>query len=135
MSWNVVLGIISTVTIFVPAAIIVVRRLYCHKSFVALFVYYILGVFYNLHTENFITLDPAIARKIGIAINLLDTPLMLSFLLFFSATASIARTIKIFIGVFVLFELTIIISFGFTKEAITYIMGPGILLTVILSCI
>lgn len=135
MSWNLLLGILSTVAMFVPAAIIVIMRLYCHKSFVALFVYYILAVFSNLLTQHFIILDRDMLRKAGVIINLFDTPLMLSFLLFFSTTSIIAKRIKISIAAFILFELIIIAIYGLTKEAVTYILGPGILLIVILSCV
>jgi hypothetical protein len=136
MSWNVLLGILSTVAMFVPAAIIIIKRMYCHKSLIALLIYYIFAVFYNfLLTEHFITLDHEMVRKAGVIIHLFDTPLMLSFLLFFSATAILAKRIKIFIAAFILFELIIIATFNFTKEAVTYIMGPGILLIVLLSLI
>ncbi len=136
MSWNVVLGILSTVAMFVPAAIIVIMRLYCHKSFIALFIYYILSGFYNLLlTAHFITLDHELVRKVGVIIHLLDAPLTLSFLLFFTGTALLAKRIKIFIAVFVLFELIIGLTYNFTKQAITYIMGPGILVIIVLSFI
>ena len=136
MSWNIVLGILATVAMFVPATIIVVTRLYCHKSFVALFIYYIFSLVYNLLlTAHFITLDHELVRKAGVIIHLLDAPLTLSFLLYFSGTALLAKRIKILIAVFVLFELIILVTYNLTREAITLIMGPGILLIVVLSFI
>jgi len=125
MSWNVVLGILATVAMFVPAAIIVVMRLYYHKSFVALFIYYIFSLVYNLLlTAHFITLDHELVRKAGVVIHLLDAPLTLAFLLYFSGTALLAKRIKILIAVFVLFELIIIVTYNLTREAI-YILFPA----------
>jgi hypothetical protein len=83
---------------------------------------------YNMMTEGYISLSPEIVRYWGLSNNLLDTPLMLSFLIYFSTSASFTRRLKLLLSAFVLFEIIVLALKGFNRDAITIILGPGIAL-------
>jgi hypothetical protein len=79
-------------------------------------------------TEGYIAAGPELILYWGLFNNLLDTPLMLFFLIYFSTSAGFTKRIKILIGVFVLFEILVVILMGLNTDAITVILGPGILI-------
>ncbi|HWR34226.1 MAG TPA: hypothetical protein VN451_11895, partial [Chitinophagaceae bacterium] len=64
----------------------------------------------------------------GIANNLLDIPLILTFLTYFSTTAGFRKRMNIMIASFLVFEIIIMAWKGPTVDAITIIMGPGLLM-------
>lgn len=133
MSWNAVLGIISTLALFTPVVIVIVERMYRYKSFLALLIYYSLAVIYNLMSENIIPLPAHVVSKSGIINNLLDTPLILLFLISFCGSDLMIRRIQASIIIFIVYELVIITIMGLTVETSTYVLGPGILLTLVFS--
>lgn len=130
MTWNTVMGLISSVALICPVLIILFYRLGTYSSFPALLIYYT-GVFvYNLFTEGYINVHPDIVRYWGLANNFLDAPLMLTFLLYFSPGQNFTKRLKVLIASFLLFEMTVITVTGFNTKAVTIILGPGIVLVV-----
>lgn len=99
-----------------------------YRSFPALAAYYVIVVFYNMLTQGYVQADRGFIFSFGIANNLLDAPLMLLFLSYFSPTPQLKKRMDILVAIFVSFELAILIIFGFTVKAITIIMAPGFLL-------
>ncbi|MEO7923552.1 MAG: hypothetical protein ABIR30_07730 [Chitinophagaceae bacterium] len=133
MTWNSVMGFISSFALFLPILFIIALRLSGYKSFPALLVYYASVFIYNLLTEGYIKAPNDVIHYWGLSNNLLDVPLMLSFLTYFSTSAIFTRRLKIAILAFILFEAIIILLTGLNVEALTIIMGPGILLVFCLS--
>ena len=134
MSWNSVMGVVASVALFLPIFFILVFRLGSYKTFPALLLYYIIVFSYNLLTEGYIKADAGTINYMNIANNLLDAPLMLLFLTYFSSSPAFTRKMKIGIWVLVAFELTVVIVKGFNTEAITITLGPC-LLTVVSFCV
>jgi hypothetical protein len=128
MSWNSTLGLISSVALFLPVLFILVFKLGGYKTFPALMVYYLIVFFYNILFLKYIQPGESVTRFWGIANNLLDAPLMLSFLTYFTTSVALLRRMKISIVVFICFEVIILFWKGLTVEAITIIMGPGLAL-------
>ena len=133
MTWNSVMGIISSFALFLPVFFIIALGLSGYKSFPALLFYYASVFIYNLLTEGYIKAPHDVTRYWGLVNNLLDVPLMLSFLTYFSTSAIFTKRLKIAILAFVLFETIIILLKGLNVEALTIIIGPGILLVFGLS--
>jgi hypothetical protein len=129
MTWNSVMGLLSTVALFIPIAVILKFRLATYKTFPALLAYYLIIFSYNLFTENYISADPRFVYYLGLSNNLLDAPLMLTFLIYFSPSALFGKRLKRLILLFVVFELIVISIVGFNIKAITIILGPGLVLT------
>ena len=130
MTWSSTIGLISSIALFLPVLFILVLKLGNYRTFPALMIYYFIVFGYNLLTLKYITPGETITHYWGIANNLLDTPLMLTFLTYFSTSAVVTRRMKRAIVLFLIFELLVILWKGTSVEAITIIMGPG-LVTVI----
>src|SRR5690242_5485791 len=130
MTWNSTMGFIATVALFLPILMILVLRLGAYRTFPALLIYYF-GVFiYNLFTEGFVHADRQVIRYWGLANNLLDIPLILTFLVYFSSSNAFTRRIKTLIWGFILFEAIVVVIFGMNVNAITIILGPGIAIAI-----
>jgi len=131
MTWNSTMGFICTVALFLPILFILVLRLGAYRTFPALLIYYT-GVFiYNLFTEGFIRADRQVIRYWGLTNNLLDIPLLLTFLIYFSSSNAFTRRLKALIWGYILFEAIIVAIFGLNVNAITIILGPGIVIAII----
>jgi hypothetical protein len=134
MTWNSVMGLISSVALFLPVFFILVLRLGTYRSFPALLVYYVLVFVYNLFTENYVHVSHEFERNWGLTNNLLDAPLMLFFLTYFSPSPSMAKRMKIMIVALLIFDAVVIALRGYNVKSITIIMAPG-LLTVLAFCL
>jgi hypothetical protein len=134
MTWNSVMGLVSLVAMFLPIFFLLVLRLGGYRSFPALLIYYAIIFSYNLITLGYIKINNSITDSWNICNNLLDPPLMLIFLTYFSTSAGFTKKMKILIGLFLAFEITVLLLVGFNTKAITIILGPG-LITVFVFCL
>jgi hypothetical protein len=128
MTWFDVVGLISTSALLVPIVIIFALRLAWYKSFPALLTYYIIVFAFNLISLEFINADKSFVYYYGVTNNFLDAPLMLSFMTYFSKTAAFRKKMKLMIPAFLLLEIIVIAIYGFTIQAATIVMAPGLLL-------
>ena len=133
MNWNSIMGFISTTALFLPVVFILTFRLAGYRSFPALLFYYFLVFVYNLFTEGYLRVSPQVPHYWGLVNNVLDTPLMLLFLTYFSTSPAFTRRLRIIILFFLAFEIAIIGWKGLTIDAVTIIMAPG-LATVLYFC-
>jgi len=127
MSWNSIMGLISSIALFLPAALILVMRLAGYKSFAALMFYYFFVFSYNLLTEGYITADDTLIQYWGMTNNVIDAPLMLLFLTYFSATSDLTRRMRFLILLLLVFATGVVVLRGFNVESVTIIMAPGLL--------
>ena len=128
MNWNTLMGLISTVALTLPLLMILATRLTRYRTFPVLFAYYAIVSSYNMLTEGYINAPENFVQYYGIANNLLDAPLMLTFLTYFSTSKMLRKKMKLLTLLFVAYEIVILCIYGFSFEAITIIMGPGLLL-------
>ena len=77
------MGIISTVALFLPIALILTLRMGRHRTFPILIVYYIIAIVNNFLSEGYIVASSDVIKYWGLANNLSDVPLMLLFLTYF----------------------------------------------------
>ncbi|MBI5858884.1 MAG: hypothetical protein HZB42_14730 [Sphingobacteriales bacterium] len=130
MTWNSTMGLISSIALFLPVFFILILRLGGYRTFPALLIYYLIVLTYNLFSLQYINPGKDIQHYWGIANNLLDTPLMLIFLTYFSTSQLLSRRMKAIIIGFLVFEIAVISWKGITVDAITIIMGPGLAVVV-----
>ncbi len=123
-----IIGLVSSVFLFLPILLIIVLRLGAHRAFPALVVYYASALFYNFLTEGYINANADQIRFIGIMNNLVDIPLTLIFLTYFSRSRLFTKRLWRAILGYVLFELIVVLFAGFSTKAITITIGPGIAL-------
>ncbi len=133
MSFYSILGIISSISLFIPIIFILAFKLFTHRSFFALFIYYLIAGVYNLITQNIIDAPVRFSRPIGIINNLLDAPLMLLFLIFFSTSPLMTKRIRRTIFIFLAFEAIILIIYGFSVRTVKIVLGPDIAIIGVVS--
>ena len=133
MNSHSLLGIISSIGLFVPFALILVLKLFSNRSFLALATcYFIVGV-QNLMRQSVFDIPRVIYQSMSLVDNILEVPLMLLFLTFFSTSALMTKRIKTCIYIFLGFEAIILLVFGFNVKAIRIILAPDIALIVAIS--
>ena len=128
MTWNSVMGLVATVALFLPILLILALRLGSYRSFPVLLVYFTIVWINNLMNEHYIQPNANVVYLWGVSANLLDIPLMLMFLTYFSTSAVYTRRLLMLILSFIAFELIIVLLYGFNVRAITIVLGPGILI-------
>ncbi len=133
MTWFQVVGIISTSALFLPVIFIFALRLSWYKSFPALIAYYTIMFIFNFLSLGIIGADKNFMNYYGILNNFLDAPLMLTFLTYFSKTASFRKKMQLVIPAFVLFEMIVILINGFNIQSAIIALGPGIILVLCFS--
>lgn len=133
MSWNAFFGVASIIAFFFPVAVILFYRLYKHRSLTALMIYYLMTALYSIMSEYHIPISTDFRRAAGVINNYLDVPLMLTALLFFCPNKQKQRKIHYLTVLFIGYELAIAAIYGLQKEAVVYVMGPGICIILIYS--
>lgn len=130
MNWKDIIVFISTFTLFIPVILVIVLKLYRSKCFVALAVYYFMDLSFNLMNENYIPVSDNFRRVFGITTNLLEFPLMILFVSYFSFSPVLTKRLRYSILGIILFELIIVLILGFNRKSMTIIMAPelGLLL-------
>lgn len=122
------MGLISTVALSLPILIMIATKLVSYKSFPALVAYYTIVVIYNLLTEGYIKSNNDVISYWGIGNNLLDAPLMLTFLTYFSTSPVLKKRIQYAVVTILALEVIMIMAYGFTIKTITIVMAPGLFL-------
>lgn len=133
MSINTTLGIISAIAFFLPALIILSSRLLINISLLALVIYFLMVMTYNLMSENIIVVSREAQRNFGVINNYLDVPLMLTTMLMFCGEKWKQRVIITTIICFAVYEIIILFQFQLQPISSKYIMGPGILIVLLYS--
>ena len=128
MNSHSLLGIISSTTLLVPVALIIILKLFSNRSFLALAIFYFIVAVQNLMRQSVFDIPRVSYQSMSLVDNLLEVPLMLLFLTFFSTSALMTKRIKTCIYVFLGFEAIILAVFGFNVKAIKIILGPDIVL-------
>lgn len=133
MSWYSIMGLVASVALFLPIAFTIYCRLGIYKSFPALLAYYTPVFIYNLMTEGYINAGENMEHSVGLFNNIIDAPLMLWFLSYFSTSRLFSKRLMIYTGIYILFEIIVLTIRGFNTDAITIILGPGVLSVFALS--
>ncbi len=130
MTWNSAMGVISSIALFLPIFFIIVFRLGAYRSFPALLSYYIIVFFHNVLSQGYINASKDTIHYLSIINNLLDAPLMLFFLTYFSTSPAFTQKMKVGILAIISFEAIVVSLKGFTVDAITITLGPSLLVVV-----
>jgi hypothetical protein len=130
--WLYWFGLFAIACMLLPVILILARKQFS-AGFLALSFYFLSIFVYNFLLLVFPNFPVGIKRGLGVTCNLLDAPLMLLFLSQFTFSASVKRLMKICLLIFILFEVTVVILYGFTVKSITIFSGPGLLLILFFS--
>jgi hypothetical protein len=121
-----VAGIISLSLLVFAAFLLLVNFREGRYSFLALAFYLAQIVFLDLVSTKVIQLGDLTTFYIGTVNNLLDAPLILIFLLYFSKSEKINKLIYISIGALLIYDLIIYLTMGLTNRFLTFVIGPGL---------
>jgi hypothetical protein len=133
MNSHSLLGIISSIALFLPVALVIILKLFSNSSFLALAICYLIVGAQNLMRQSVFDVPKWIYQSMSLVDNILDAPLMLLFLTFFSTSALMTKRIRTCIYFFLSFEAIILVVFGFNVKAIRIILAPDIALVVAIS--
>src|ERR1700755_2621266 len=125
------MGLISTVALGIPIVLLLVFQLAWYRTFPALFFYYLLIFSYNLLSIDAFHASTTFKQYHGIINNLLDGPLILFFLTYFTYTPVFRKRLIGGIIAFIGFELAILATYGFSVKSSVIISGIGLIMTVI----
>lgn len=134
MSTQYFLGLLSTIALFAPVFLLAYFRLYRFQVYLALFIYCLITFVYSLMTEDIINLPTRVENFIGLANNLVDVPLMMTFLLLFAKTANQRKWMKRLTVVYLLFEVGVLLYMQkLNRDTIAVSMAPGLALVLFYS--
>lgn len=128
MNWNSIMGFVSSFALFSPILLIITLGLSRYRSFPILLVYYFSVFIYNLITEHYIIVSVITEHNWGMINNLADAPMLILFLTYFSTSRIFTQRLKLLTASFVLLEAIVLSVVGFNTDAITIILGPGLLI-------
>jgi len=136
MTLNELVGLISTVSISLLIIILLFTRLAWYKSFLALAIYSAVLLVYLVVRQGYVHPGPWFNQAMYSQVaNMLDAPLMLCFLSYFSQTAAFRKSILIGAGLFVAFEGVVLLTMGFNSKSVDVITVPGLLIVLVLNLI
>ncbi len=135
MSLFELMGLLSTVSVSLIVILLMLTRLAWYKSFPALFIYTALVVGYLCLQQEYIHGSIGFKHNYALVNNLLDAPLMLLFLTYFSQTAAFRKSILYTAGGFIVFELIVLLVNGFNKSTNNVVLAPGLFLVLMFSAI
>lgn len=131
-NWIYWFGLITASCMLLPAVLVLLKKQFT-PPFVALMVYFFCTAFYNFLIIVFPDFPKDIRRFLGVANNFLDAPLMLLFLSHFTHRAAIKKMIRISLLAFLVFELGIVLLYGFSVKSISIFSGPGLIIVLSFS--
>jgi hypothetical protein len=119
-------GIISILLQLLAAFLLLFNLKEGRYSFVALAFNLLQIVFIDLISTKVININELTTFYIGTCNNLLDAPLMLIFMLYFTKNEKTKKLIFISLGALVLFDLVVYMILGLTNRFLTLVIGPGL---------
>lgn len=127
------MSVVSSLALTIPILLIFLLRLGTYRSFPALLVYYSSSLVYILLSENYIHASPAFVRGWGLTNNLMDIPLILFFMTYFSTSKVFSQRMNGVITAYLIFEIIVLFIVGFNVSTITITLGPGLAIVFCLS--
>jgi hypothetical protein len=133
MSINTILGIVSTIAFLLPPLIILYSRLFVNVSLLALVVYFLSAIMFNLVSENVIVVPEHVKRNLVLVHTYTNIPLMLISMFLFSSENWKDKMLVAALSSFIAYELIVLFNPNLNVNSYKYITGPGILMVFLFS--
>jgi hypothetical protein len=127
-NWDDLLGAASSMLLFVTILLLLLNYKEGKFYFLALAFYLLQIMFLNMVSAKILHISPEFQYTFGVWNNLMDLPLMLLFLQYFSKDKKTTKLIWYISGLYILFDLVIYLIMGMTNTSLTIIIGPGLLI-------
>lgn len=122
-----IITLLATIAYFVPALIVILKRLWKDPYFLYLGIYWLAGALVNIITDM-----PGVpVEVISVLYNMIDIPFMLWILWYTSFSSSLAKILRVVIAAYITIEVILVLIMGVNYDAIKYIMGVGVLLVLV----
>ena len=126
-------SIISLSLLVISAFLLLINFREGRYSFIALACYLAQIVFLDLVSTKVIQLEDLTTFYIGTVNNLLDAPLILFFLLYFSKSEKTNRMIYLSIGTLLCYDIILYLTMGLTNRFLTFVIGPGLFVVTVFA--
>ena len=133
MTLDYILNLLVTIALIAPISIILSSRLLKKKTFIFLAIYYFSTFAFNLLVLGFIKASSTVINNSAIINNLLDGPLMLSFMLLLVPKNREKRVLTGLILCLLIYNSTVLAVTGFTNTTIQICLGPSLIICFIFS--
>ena len=122
-----IISFLATIAYFLPALIVIFKKLWRDPYFLYLGIYWFAGA-----AVNIVNGIPGVPKEvIAVIYNMFDIPFMLWILWYTSFSSSLAKILRVIIAIYIITELGLVLTLGVNYDAIKYIMGVGVLVVVI----
>lgn len=128
MNAVVILRILCILTCLFPVVYIIVHKLFTNTSLATLLGYYTATALALFMALPVVGLHSDTVKFAGFMVNLFETPLMLSSLLFFCPVKGKHIRIQLMTAAFMCYELIVLAIFKLSEETLILIIGPGLIL-------
>lgn len=122
-----IITLLATIAYFVPAFIVIFKRLWKDPYFIYLGLYWLAGAVVNIVTG----IKSLPVEVIAVLYNMVDIPFMLWILWYTSSSTSLAKILRVVIAAYITIEVILVLISGVNYDAIKYIMGIGVLLVLV----
>jgi len=132
-NWENILATGSITLLFFTVILLLINYKEGRYSFLALAFYLFQILFINIISKGLIPTPPKVETYLVYCHNLLDAPLMLLCLIYFTQTNKGKRILFYLAGGFILFEFIVFLFTGLHDNLLTIIIGPGLFLNTAFS--
>lgn len=120
------MGLISTIALWIPILLLLVYKLAWYRSFPALLGYLAILCAHNLLLIEFLAPSASVIRFAESAFYFLAAPLTLLFMTYFCRTAAMRKKIHITILAILIFQVVVGSVYGFNDNAFSILAIPGL---------
>ena len=125
-----IVTVIAIVAYFIPILIVAIKRVHKHKRILLFAIYWMIGGLVNM--VDFIPgLDKPSLEKFSVIYNILDFPMILTFIAISSGSSSLKKFLKVSIPAFLVVEILNAFVNGLKYDSLKYTMGVGLLLVLV----
>ena len=125
-----IVTVIAIVAYFIPILIVAIKRVHKHKGILLFAIYWMIGGLVNM--VDFIPgLDKPSLEKFSVIYNILDFPMILTFIAISSGSSSLKKFLKVSIPAFLSVEILNAFVNGLKYDSLKYTMGVGLLLVLV----
>lgn len=134
MSIFYIIGLLATIALFAPVFFLAYFRLYRFRVYLALLIYCFLAFAYSLMTLGVINVPLQVESYFGLANNLVDVPLMMTFFLLFAKSTEQKKWMKRLTLLYIVFEIVVLLIMQkLDRDTIAVTFGPGLALVLFFS--
>ncbi len=121
-----VVSVLTVIMSFVPAVIVMLKKLWQASPFQYFAIYWIINGLVNI-MFLFDKINKQFVEVTSVIYNALDIPMMVGIIYLSAFSLALKKFIRIGMGIFILFEIFCLIRGGLKYDSLKYVLGVGLL--------